>query len=298
MSELMNAIRERAERAKNQESRKSKIDFFKPKKGENLIRILPHWETLDDSKLNFVERRIHFLPMRGKNDRFIKIPARKLSELNEEDLVDRYYDELEAKDPEAAKDLRSRHQVLFNIVEYDAVKRNENPIKVWAISRQLAEKLWLQAQEAGSSCVNIDADYDWKVFKNVDPKKGPIHGVSYEVILGRQKTAIPQVVKDQLGNMTNLETVYTENLREYFIKIISSILGRDITNEVGPSVPAAPQPVQAAPQPVQAVPQPVQAAPQPIEEDVPYGPTAEPTATTNIEDDDISKELKDLGVTI
>ena len=293
MSELMNAIRARAERAKQQDFIKQKIDFFKPKKGENLIRLLPHWTTLDETRANFVERKIHFLPVTGNGGRMVKVPARNLAELGEEDLVARYMDEIEARDPNAAKDLRPTVRIIFNVIEYDAVKRNENPIKVWPISNQLAQKLWLQAQEAGSSCVNLESDFDWKVFKKIDPSKGQINGVSYEVILGRQKTSVPQIIKEKLSSMTNLDEIYNENMRDTFIKVISAVLGRDITNEVGPS---RVQTTETTEEMSSSAPAKLGIAPPVIDEedDIPF----EPTAKTTVEDDVIKKELESLGLNL
>ena len=69
------AVKTQKEKESREANRFNRVDFFKPEKGKNSIRILPHWKSPED-EFFFVKKVVHYIPaLKQDKSGVIKIPA-------------------------------------------------------------------------------------------------------------------------------------------------------------------------------------------------------------------------------
>lgn len=246
-----------AAKAKKLEKRKEEREassggfatMFKPRVGDQFIRVLPHWEKpnseLGEDEFFFVEKAIHYIPKVLDSGTTINIPVPcQKEQLGEESclmcdavayLKRKASKAKDLKKEKAAKALstkagkiRKQTKSLYNILDYGKKGEIEANVAVWACPETVHEDIMEWAGDLGDFS-DLDEGRDWRLKKKVDKKRGPI-GTSYKVIPNMKDTKVPVKLRELLegdDGMRNLNNVWTEDPTEDMEKALT-ILGIEL----------------------------------------------------------------------
>ena len=187
--------------------------LFKPEKGPNLIRILPHWnkKKRQSDELFFVRRLVHYLPV-NKTDGTgtYNAPIRCLKDDQDETCPACVaYGRLKKAQSKKTSDLRPTERYLYNIIDYGTAER-EPQVMVYSAPFTIHKEVMNWVEELGTEFWSVESGRDWKLIKSVDAKKGARNGTSYKMMPKLQDTAIPKKLIPLLDNMVDLEKMWGE----------------------------------------------------------------------------------------
>lgn len=226
----MQIINDRAKQANERTSGQgyTKVNWYKPKMGENALRLLPN--PSDANAIYWKECLVHYIPIQTKKG-MVRVTVRSLVDFGEECPIMKHYDEMFAKDPTAAKGARPQRKFLFNVIDYSEV--SGSPIKVWAIGVQLFDQLMNYLAQLQSKGTNLDEDFDFKLIKKTSNRAGGMP--DYQLIPVMKKTAVPGKIKDLIQSQScNLNEIYQDNRRKEIEAFVSYVLKRNVSNEQSP----------------------------------------------------------------
>lgn len=205
---------------KNLEEKKTtyadKIDFFKPKVGDNLIRILPRGEDMP-----YVEVRLHYITVKKKDGTIAHgIPVRCWAELGDDKCpICEYAQNLMRSKKEAdqanGKRFRAGTRYLYNIVDYTG-----KVVVPWAISSNLHEEILGNLIDlADEDILNVETGKNWKLIKKQKGKEA--FQVDYTLRLDPRSSAIPAKLMPLVEEAVNLEELYQDKEE----RIVNAFLG-------------------------------------------------------------------------
>lgn len=210
---LRKKMREEAkilEKERAEQSKFEKFDMFKPAIGNNIIRILPHWDK-PETELFYVKRKIHFISKRGNNGQTYNAPIR----CKEDDCkLCKAYNYLKAKNSKKVDDFKWTIRFIYNILDYGIQNKQKiySPcIKVYPAPVTIHGEIMEYFGEEEEDFCNIKKGRDWRLKKKVDPKKSAKYGTSYLIRAHPNVTAIPEKLMDLLSDMVNLDNIYNED---------------------------------------------------------------------------------------
>lgn len=210
MSKLLDKLKKEAAELKESEgkSKFSKFDWFKPEKGDNILRLLPH--PTDPEDVFFKKVYIHYgVSINGEDGKIHKIPARCLVDFEETcPLCEESESLADAGDKDGSKNLRRSERVLYNILDYKAKK-----VKTWACPPSVHRKFFTWISEIGEEPSDLDLGRNWKVVKQVDPGKPAQFGTSYEIFPDMKQSAVPKKLRSLCEDLPDFDTAYSENHR-------------------------------------------------------------------------------------
>jgi len=223
---LMKKLKEMAkkvkEKAENRESDFEKIDWFKPELGENSIRFLPHWKKPDDS-LPWVELRIHFIPKVSNSGKQYVIPARCLSDFEEDCPLCVAYEKLmNSGDKEGAKRLRPQTRFIYNLLNY-----KDRKVQPYMCGQQIHVLLASWIGDVDGNLFDIDSGYDFKLVKSQKAGVPKMVGTSYGLRPLLKPSSIPEKLRVLLESMPDLSKMY--DTKE--IKVMNEFLGTKSSEE-------------------------------------------------------------------
>jgi len=218
MSKLMEKLRREAKKQKKAREERSSgagVEWFSAEKGDNIIRILPHWKNPDE--LFFKHIFIHYgIELKKDNGESVTISARCLRDFDEDCPICDVHDKVIKKDKDKAKELRAAERYLYNVIDYKNRK-----VCVYNAPTSVHQGIMEWVEEFDTDVSDIKTGRDMKIRKVVDPKKPPQFGTSYRVIPSLKESAIPAKVMPLTKEAHDLDTVYTENHRESMEALVS-----------------------------------------------------------------------------
>jgi len=196
----------------------SKIDWFKPEKGKNTVRILPHWSEPED-KFFFVKKSVHYIPT-AKNDGsgiFNSPVLCQQEHFNKPCLICKAVEKANSlakkakkKDQETLKtiagDLRPTTRYLYNIINYNG---DDPEVQVWAAPMTVHEDIMNYVEDLDCDFWDLEEGRDWRLRKTVDPKRGR-YGVKYAVQPAMNDSAVPEKIRESIEELENLDNVWAE----------------------------------------------------------------------------------------
>ena len=209
MSKLLDKLKKEAATLKENEGKNkfAKFDWFKPEKGDNILRLMPH--PTDPEDVFFKKVYIHYGVTVSQEEKTYKIPARCLADFGEDcPLCEESESLADAGDKEKSKSLRHTERVLYNILDYKARK-----VKTWACPASVHRKFFTWISEIGEEPSNFETGRNWKVVKAVDPGKPAQFGTSYEIFPDMKQSAVPKKLLSLCENLPDFEGAYNENHR-------------------------------------------------------------------------------------
>ena len=221
-SSLMDRLRKKAEEAeKRKEERQSFGDeaWFKPEEGDNRLRILPHWKKPDD-EFFFVERVIHYVPVKKDDGTTYNAPVRCLRDLKNKEGKPapkscpycNAFDEIRASDPKSKllRDLRVTRRALYNIINYGLKGKPVEPkLEMWACPETVHEDI-LQWIGDLDEFWQLDEGRNWRVRKSIDKKRGPLLGTSYKVYPDMKDSSLSAKLRPMVEELPNLDGIWPE----------------------------------------------------------------------------------------
>jgi hypothetical protein len=218
------------EEKQRQESKGGNYDeFFKPQVGVNKIRILPHWKKPTE-ELFFVERAVHYIPQKTDDGKEYRKVVACLKEFGKDCPVCEVVEKLRKKDPKSkeATGLRAQRKALYNIIDYIGKGDEDNPepcVVPYMVPETIHAKILSWCEDAGEfySYKGEDGGRNWKLEKKVDPKKGPIFGVSYEVFPDMKESNVNKSLLKLIKNgIKNLDKIYASEEDELMISALKA----------------------------------------------------------------------------
>jgi hypothetical protein len=182
-----------------------KIEYFKPKTGDNMIRIIPNLADIENS---IITVNVHFLPFVTKDGKEVNVPVRCLADYADSEACPackrskQLYDE---GDKEEAKKYRAREQYLYTVLDYTGKK-----IAPYAMPLAAHKTILEFMEDLGESVFDIESGRDWKLVKKVDPAKGRIFGTEYTIRPSMKESAVPEKFKGLVEEITPLTDLYPE----------------------------------------------------------------------------------------
>lgn len=219
MSKLFQKLkkeRERLDKAAESRGNFEKIPWWKPQKGDNMIRVLPDLKNPDE-ELPFRQISTHFIAIEKDDGSSVNIGVRCLRELDDECPVCETYEKFVKVDKDKAGALRPRTAYLYNIVDYKA-----QTVHPWSAGVTAHEQIMGFAEDFTENIFSLDSGRDWKVIKKVDPKKSAKFGTTYAVRPGIKDSALPEKLKPLLETAIDLNTLYTQNEKDKMIEWLQS----------------------------------------------------------------------------
>lgn len=275
MSNLLAKLKAEAKQLKEQSENKGngdfvKINWFNPSVGDNLVRVLPN--TKDADELFFKQVQLHYIKVEKKDGGMANVPVRCLSDFGEECPLCKTYKKLVVNEAtkEEAREYRPLERYLYNVIDY---KKRE--VFVYAAPMSVHQGLLEWVDELETNVADLETGHDFKVVKEVDPKRGKLYGTSYKVRPSLKATAVPAKLRALVESAMDLDTIYNEKRLDDMNKYLK-ISGHG-TKTAPVDKPVVDEPV---------VDEPVFA------DDLPQ--TQAPTAT--VSEDDLERELRELGV--
>ena len=224
MSKLLEKLKKESARVKaDSESRGSggeytKTDWFKPKVGDNMIRILPHPKKPDE-ELFFKRVFIHYISIKKKDGSMASsVPVRCLTDLDEtcplcaayEKVLRKAGDDRDAK--AKARNLKPTERYLYNIFDYEQKK-----IQPFAAPMTVHQGIMEYAEDFGEDMVSISKGRDWKIVKKEDKSKPKNLGISYSARPSMKESSFPEKLKPLLEGMVDLSTLYSDNAKKQML---------------------------------------------------------------------------------
>lgn len=224
MSKLMDKLRKEKERlTKSAEGRGNfeKTDWFRPEKGDNLVRFLPNLED-PDGELPFKHVRTHYIGIEKKDGGTVNIPVRCLRDFEEDCPVCDEYEKMVRKDKDKAKPFRAREAYVYNIIDY----KNKS-VHPYSAGVTVHEQIMGFADDFSGNIFSTEEGRDWKLVKKVDPRKPAMLGVSYALRPGMKDTALPKKLEALLEGAEDIDKLYEDNERKKMLEW----LGYDVEDE-------------------------------------------------------------------
>ncbi len=212
---MLDRLKNEAKRVNDVEA--SRGDFtrmFKPEKGDNLIRILPHWDVKKRSngdELFFARRLVHYLPETGRDGGQYNAPLRCLKDDQDEACpACQVYARLKKSQNKKANDFRPTERYLYNIIDYGAKggETAEPQVVVYAAPFSIHKEVMNWVEELGTEFWDLEAGRDWKLKKLVDASKGARNGTSYKLMPKLQDSAVPKKLRELLDKMADLDAMW------------------------------------------------------------------------------------------
>lgn len=202
----MNNEKDRLEKvAENRGGQFEKIDWFKPKTGDNMIRLVPNLSDIENSVIIV---KVHFLPMVTKDGKEVNVPVRCLEDYDDSQTCPackRSKSLYEEGDKDEAKKFRAKEQYLYTILDYTGKK-----IVPYAMPMGAHETIVSYMADLGESIFDVENGRDWKLVKKVDPAKGRIFGTEYSIRPSMKESAVPEKFKGLIDDQTSLTDIYPE----------------------------------------------------------------------------------------
>ena len=194
--------------AKLQEEADAKAAYWKPKQGDNIIRILPSWTGNPDA--DFIQPIfVHWFDRvddgGGKRGKFgcpKKMAGRDCALC---DIVSRLFDSGAPEDAQLARELNAPRKFLVNIVDaHDA----DAGAQVWEFGPRLYELLLfnLTDEECGVNYVDPKEGYNIKV-----ERSGEKLQTKYSLGISRRPSAIPAAWLEGLPDLSKIVHVPTDS---------------------------------------------------------------------------------------
>ena len=197
---------ERLKKRKESMGSFEKINYFKPKIGEQMIRILPGKDKKDEYA-PFHVVHLHYINKELEDGRTINIPARCLLDLGEDhcpvcEAADRA---MKAGNKDLAKKLRARETYLYNVIDYD-----KKEVMPWT-APQSVHTLIMETAGDIIEIFDIQGGRDWKVVKKQDTRKPAPLNVSYSIRPAPKDSDVPSKYADLIDSAIDLKSLYSEN---------------------------------------------------------------------------------------
>jgi len=203
----MNSEKERLEKqAETRGGGFEKIDWFKPKTGDNPIRLIPNLKDIENSVMIV---KVHFLPIVTKEGKEVNVPVRCLEDYADGDtcpsckMSKQLY---ESGDKEEAKKFRAKEQFLYTVLDYTGKK-----IAPYAMPMSAHETIIGYMADLGEGVFDLDDGRDWKLVKKVDPAKGRIFGTEYVIRPSMKESSVPEKFRALIEEQTSLTDIYPES---------------------------------------------------------------------------------------
>lgn len=209
---LLNKLKKEAKRVNDVEAQRSSgfQKFFKPDVGDNMIRILPHWDKNKRDEEFYVRRLLHYLPVVGNDGNDHNSAFRCLKDREEKCPACIAYARLKKdKNNKKADALRPSERYIYNVIDYGNTEREPSVIAYMA-PFSIHKELMNFVDEYGTEFWSIDNGRDWKLKKAVDKSKGAKFGTSYKMYPKMADSAVPKKLLALLKEMTNLDELYAE----------------------------------------------------------------------------------------
>lgn len=181
MSNMDDLLKEEVERQKERKEKSGgnfqTVDWYKPKVGVNKIRIMPHWKNPGE-KMFFKRVVIHFGIEILKDDGSgtVPIPARCLREFKKIcPICDKYYKGDKSVKTEMSQ-IRPQEKYLYNIFDI-----GEKKLYVYSAPITVHQLIFDWVGDLGGDITDLDAGYDFKLIKEVEKGKDPKYGTKYGV---------------------------------------------------------------------------------------------------------------------
>jgi len=316
------------EKRKEERASQNFTSMFKPRVGEQFIRILPRWsksdEELGENEFFFVEKIIHYIPkMKDDGSGTVNIPVPCMTEeLGEEECpicnavaaLKEEAGDLKAAGRKTEADkvttkmrkIRQQRKALYNIMDYGVKGEIDPNVIVWACPETVHEDIMAWSADLGTFW-STDDGRDWRLKKIVDKKKGPI-GTRYKVYPSMKNSAIPEKLADELDNMEDLDAMWSEDPTAE-MEAALKLLGFDVEEggEETEEEPEPPRKTKAKKTTKKATRKGATAKPKPepetevdeedgVEVEIEEDESLEDLGIDTGGDDDLEAELKELGV--
>lgn len=217
----MNNEKERLEKqAENKGGNFEKIEWFKPKTGDNTIRLIPNLSDIENSVLIV---KVHYLPTTTKDGKEVNVPVRCLQDYKDSEtcpackMNKRLYEE---GDKDGAKTFRAKEQFIYTVLDYTGKK-----IAPYAMPMSAHETIVSYMSDLGESIFDLDEGRDWKLVKKVDPAKGKIFGTEYTIRPSMKESSVPEKFRALVEEQTSLTEIYPEDNLEASKKRMLELLG-------------------------------------------------------------------------
>lgn len=289
----MEKLRKENARLEEQEKKRgqkfTKVEWFKPQKGDNKIRILPDPDAPDDN-LPYRRVHIHFFKKTLEDGRVITLAGRCLREFDEECPLCDEYEVLVKKDKDAARNLRRVERYIYNII--DLHKMSVHP---YAAGKTVHEQITGCAGDVGTdmgtNVFSLEDGRGWTLVKKVTGAGA--FNVSYGLRVGPSNSKLPSKLMPLVDEALDLKTLYSENLRSDMLKFLGyeeddeEYAGVDLEKDVkeAPEFEAEEEMPDFKPKAKKAAKK--AARRKRVEED---------EAEIDVEDDDVDAELRALGI--
>ena len=191
-----------------------KVDWFAPEIGDNMMRILPH-PTDPENELFFQEVHLHYVPTKKNDGGFVSIPVRCLSDFEEECPICIAFAKMVKRDKDKAKNLRTTTRYLYNVINY-----KEKKVQPYAAPVTVHQEVMSWLEDLESNITDLDSGRDWKVVKNVDPRKSKNLGTSYKARPSMKDSAVPEKLRPLLEGVTPFDTLYSANEKEKMLEFL------------------------------------------------------------------------------
>lgn len=231
----MNSEKERLEKkAETRGGNFEKIEWFKPKVGDNPIRLVPN---INDEENSIMIVKVHYLPFVTKDGKEVNVPVRCLEDYSEGHacpackMSKSLYEE---GDKEEAKKFRAKEQFLYTILDYTGKK-----IAPYAMPMAAHETIVGYMHDLGGEVFSLDNGRDWKLIKKVDPSKGRIFGTEYVIRPSMKESSVPEKFRALVEEQTALTDIYPEDDFEKTKKKMREMLGLDAEEDEAPKKKAS-----------------------------------------------------------
>jgi hypothetical protein len=289
---------------KAEDSGFEKVEWFKPKTGENMIRLIPNLNDIENSVMIV---KVHYLPMVTKDGKEVNVPVRCLQDYAHPQkcpACEKNEELYKAGDKEEAKKYRAKEQYLYTVLDYTGKK-----IAPYAMPMSAHSTIIGYMDDLGESVFDIENGRDWKLVKKIDPSKGKIYGTEYTIRPSMKESSVPEKFKALIDDQTSLSDLYPESDLAKNKKRMLELMGSSSSVEedeeeyeeevVRPAKKAAPSPVK------KSAPTPVKKKPVVEEDEDDYGfeeeeeeaPKSKPKAKSKAKvdiDEDLEDELNSL----
>ncbi len=192
-----------------------KVSWWKPQKGKNQIRILPHHEH-PDTEFPFKHVHTHWIEIdRTDGKGKVKIQVRCLRDFEEDCPLCNEYAKLLGRDKEAAKPLKPRESYIYSIIDYKTAS-----VHPYQMPSTVHEQIVGFAEDFSGNIFSIDNGRDWVIEKKVDPRKPVYIGTSYSVRAGLTDTSLNKKVVPLLESQPKIEDLLETKEREKMLAFL------------------------------------------------------------------------------
>lgn len=225
LKERLRAEANRLQKESDSRGNFTKVEWFKPETGKNLIRILPI-KGLEDP---YKAIRQHLISIRKKDGAMAhNIPVRcgrdlkKTRDAKQGDcLLCDGYEKLVKVDKDKAKALRPQDKFLYLVFDFNTKK----VMPYSAPSTVHSEIIGFAADmsDEDDNPFDLKAGRNWSLTKKVDPSKGKIFGTSYQVRPGSSASEFPEKLHGLIAEATDMSSIFEDYDVEKIKMFLSSL---------------------------------------------------------------------------